>query len=130
MRKGTYRPEVGCLEERTLLSGTKGVSARPVVLPRLRFIHVAEHMEAKFSAVATGRSSFSVLRSKLRDDLAMIPFGRVDGLGASINRILDRLRSDRAAGVPDAIRIASDEAIAETRAVVETRVRAGDVVVR
>jgi hypothetical protein len=131
MRKRAYRPEVSdCLEERTMQSGVAGLSAHPVVLSRRRFNKVGEHMGSSFMLFSMNRVSFGHLHEELRDFAVIIPFGRVDGLGTSINRILIKMRGDIAAEVPHAIRSANDEVLAATRAVVEARVRAGDVVIR
>ncbi len=125
-----YRPESpGCLEDRSLLSGVAGLSADPVVLSHRRFNTVAELMRLGFRSFGRDRNV-----TELGDDLykvaVMIPFGRVDGLGVSINRILDRMQDDLSNNVPHAIRSARNDVIALTRADVEARVQAGDVVVR
>ena len=130
MRTRAYRPEVPqCLEDRSLLSGIPGLSADPVVLPRRKFNMFAEEIRVTFQTFARDR-----LASDLHDRIfiygVMIPFARVDGLGVSINRILDRLHRDLAANVPDAIRSARTDVLAVIRADVQARVRAGDVVVR
>ncbi len=71
------------------------------------------------------------LRSEVIDDVVvMIPFGQVDGLGESIDRIVNRMQHDFSAHVPHAIRTALIDVLAVTRGNVEARVRAGDVVVR
>lgn len=130
MRRRAFRPEVtGCLEDRSLMSGVGGLSADPVVLPRLRYIKVGEHIESSFLLFARDRHLFH-LREQLRDVAVIIPFGRTDGLGASINRILSRMQDDLAARVPHAVRLASDDALAVTRDMVNARVQAGDVIVR
>ena len=141
MRTRAYRPEVhGCLEDRSLLSGVAGLSAHPVVLLNRKLDIVIEHMESSFQSFAGDRPSVSHLRARgpliaelresLRNVAVMIPFGRVDGLGVKINHILDRMQQDLSARVPNAIRSASDDVIAVTRAEVKARVQAGDVVVR
>lgn len=131
MRTRDYRPEAPIsLEDRSLLSGAAGLSANPVVLTQRRLVKVADHMESSFLLFARNRLSFPHLHQQLRDVAVMIPFGRVDGLGASINRILERMLDDLSAKAPHAIGSASEDAIAVTRATVEARVRAGDVVVR
>ena len=131
MRTRAYRPEVPvCLEDRSLLSGVAGLSADPVVLPQRRFNFVGEHMQQGFVLFARDRDVIQ-LRGEIIDDVAvMIPFGRVDGLGVSINRIVNRMQHDLSAHVPHAIRSALNDVIAVTRADVKARVQAGDVVVR
>ena len=130
MRTRAYRPEVpGCLEDRSLLSGVSGLSADPVVLSHRRFNTVAEQMRSDFQSFGQDRD-VSSLRGALNDVAVMIPFGRVDGLGVSINRILNRMQQDLSANVSHAIRSARNDVIAVTRADVEARVQAGDVVVR
>ena len=69
------------------------------------------------------------LREELRDVAVIIPFGRVDGLGVSINRIVDRMEEDLSANVPHAIRSAFNDVVTATLAQVKARVKAGDVVV-
>ena len=71
----------------------------------------------------------SQLRNEINDVVVMIPFGQVDGLEVSINRIVNRMQHDLSAHVPHAIRSALNDVLAVTRADVEARVRAGDVVV-
>jgi hypothetical protein len=130
MRTRAYRPEVpGCLEDRSLLSGVAGLAADPVVLSHRRFNLVAEQIRLGFRSF--GRDRFiSELNDDLRNVIVMIPFGRVDGLGVSINQIVTRMKHDLSANVPDAVRSARTDVIAVTRAAVEARVQAGDVVVR
>lgn len=60
----------------------------------------------------------------------MIPFAGVDGLGASTDRIVDRMRHDLTAHVLHAVRSAYKDVIAVTRADLQARIRAGDLVVR
>jgi hypothetical protein len=130
MRTRAYRPEVpGCLEGRSLLSGVAGLSADPVVLSHRRFNTVAEQIRLGFQSFGRDRD-VSHLGDAISDVAVMIPFGRVDGLGVSINRILNRMQDDLSANVPHAVRSARNDAIAVTRADVEARVQAGDVVVR
>ena len=89
MRTRAYRPEVpGCLEDRSLLSGVAGLSADPVVLSHRRFNKFAELTRLGFHSFGRDRD-VSALRSEIYDVAVMIPFGRVDGLGVSVNRILD-----------------------------------------
>lgn len=130
MRARAFRPEVpDCLEERSLLSGAAGQSADPVVLSNRRLIKVEQQMVLSFHLFSRDRYVPGLLDS-LHDSAVMIPFGRVDGLGVTINRTVDRMHRDLAAGVPDAIRLAGHDVIAAVRAEVAARVRAGDVVVR
>ena len=77
-----------------------------------------------------GTATFPSFATRFDDVVVMIPFGRVDGLGVSINRIVNRMQHDLSANVPHAIRSARNDVLAVTRAEVEARVRAGDVVVR
>jgi hypothetical protein len=131
MRMRAYRPEVPvCLEERSLLSGVAGLSAHPVVFSQRRFNFVGDHMRQGF-ILFTRYRDVTQLRSEIIDDVvAMIPYGQVDGLGVSINRIVNRMQHEISAHVPHAIRSARNDVLAVTRADVEARVRAGDVVVR
>ena len=130
MRKRAYRPEVSrCLESRSLLSGVAGTPADPVVFPRVSFARVREQIQQSFQLVARDRVT-STLPDDLYNVAVLIPFGRVDGLGVTINRILAELRQDLAAHVPNAVLSARNEVLAATREQVEARVRAGDVVVR
>jgi hypothetical protein len=130
MRTRAYRPEVpGCLEERSLLSGVAGLSADPVVFRQRQFNFVLQHMSGGFDLFARNRDIFQI-PSEINDVIVMIPFGRVDGLGVSINHIVNRMRHDISAHVPHAARSALFDVLAVTRAQVEARVRAGDVIVR
>jgi hypothetical protein len=130
MRSRAYRPEVpGCLEGRSLLSGVAGLSADPVVLRFRRLNLVAEQVRLNFHSFGRDRDVPS-LRGGLYDVAVIIPFGRVDGLGVSMNSIVTRMQEDLSAGVPRAMRTAQNDVLAVTRADVKARVRAGDVVIR
>ena len=130
MRTRAYRPEIlACLEDRSLLSGVAGLTADPVVLSRRQFHFIAEHMRLGFQLFARYRD-VSQLHNEINDVAVWIPFGRVDGLQVSINRIVNRMQHDLSANVPSAIRKAGNDVIAVTRADVEARAQAGDVVVR
>ena len=130
MRTRAYRPEVSdCLEDRSLLSGFTGLSADPVVLPRRTLDFVFDHMRQGF--ILFGRyHDFTQLQGEMTDVMGWIPFAQVDGLGISIQRILNRMQHDFFAHVPHTWSSARHEVIAVTNAEVEARVRAGDVVVR
>jgi hypothetical protein len=130
MRTRAYRPEVPvCLEDRSLLSGLAGPSADPVLFSRHRLSFIVEQMQGGFDAFARYRD-VSLLHGGIDDAVVMMPFGRVDGLRASIFRILTRMQNDFSAHVPHAFRRARIDANAVIRAAVEARVRAGDLVVR
>lgn len=130
MRTRAYRPEVsGCLEDRSLLSGVAGPLAHPVVISERRLAFIAEHMQNGFVEFERFHA-ISYIHNEIDDVVVMIPFGRVDGLGVKIDRILDRMRRDLYAHVPDAVHTAFKDVLAATRAEVEARVQAGDVVVR
>src|SRR5262245_65051370 len=127
MRTRAYRPEVtDCLEERSLLSGVAGLSADPVVLSHRRLIKVNEHMRLAFLLFARDRVVDDLLKD-IHDVAVIIPFGRVDGLGVTIKRIVDRMQQDLAAHVPNAIRAARNDVLAATLAGVEARVQARGV---
>src|SRR4051794_7396889 len=97
MRRRAYRPEVpGCLEGRSLLSGVAGLSADPVVLSLRRLNRVAGHMRFSFGDFARLRV-ISLLREELHNNAMFVPFGRLDGLGASIDRIVDGMQHDLSA---------------------------------
>jgi hypothetical protein len=130
MRTRAYRPEVpGCLEDRTLLSGVAGLSADPVVLTHRRLNFVIERIGQGFELGARYGDVIH-LRNEIDDVVVLIPFERVDGLDATIDRIVNRMQHDLAAHVPHAVRTAFNDVIAATRAEVAARVRAGDVVLR
>lgn len=94
MRKRAYCPEVpGCLENRSLLSGVAGLSAHPIVLTRRQFNQVPERIQTAFHLFRQG-NGISHLHDDILSAVAIIPFGRVDGLGASINGILGRMQHD------------------------------------
>ena len=130
MRTRVYRPEVPvCLEDRSLLSGVAGPSADPVIFSRHRLSFIVGHMQQGFDLFARYRH-VSLIHNEIDDVVVMIPFGRVDGLRASIDRILTRMQNDLSAHVPHAFRRARIDVNAVIRADVEARVRAGDLVVR
>jgi hypothetical protein len=130
MRTRAYRPEVpGCLEDRSLLSGVAGPSADPVVFSRHRLSFIVGHMQQGFDLLARYRA-VSLLHNEIDDVVVMIPFGRVDGLRGSIDRIVTRMQNEFAAHVPHAFRRARIDVNAVIRADVEARVQAGDLVVR
>jgi hypothetical protein len=127
MRKRAYRPEVhDCLEDRSLLSG---VAADPVVFPRRQLVFVTNHMRSGFALFAR-QPDFSQLHAEIDDVVPKVPFGRVDGLESSIVSILDRMRHEISAHVPNAFRSAMHDVIAITVAGVKARVRAGELIVR
>lgn len=130
MCRRAYRPEVpGCLEGRSLLSGVAGLSAHPVVVSVRQLNRVAGHMRISFDVYAR-YGDLHHLREDLDNDSVNIPFGRADGLGESIDRIVDEMTHDLAAHVPHAIRSAQNRVFAVIRTGVLARVRAGDVVLR
>jgi hypothetical protein len=131
MRTRAYRPEVvGCLEERSLLSGVAGASADPVVLSRQRLITADLQTVLAFHLFSRDRDPDHV-RDAVHDVVVIIPYGRVDGLGVTINDIVTRMQRELSGhNAPHAIRAAGQDVIAAIRADVEARVRAGDVVIR
>jgi hypothetical protein len=96
---------------------------------RHRLSFIVEHMQDGFDLFARTRD-VSQLHNEIDDVVVMIPFGRVDGLRASIDRILTRMQNDLSAHVPHAFRRARIDVNAVIRADVEARVQAGDLVVR
>jgi hypothetical protein len=130
MRTRAYRPEIpGCLEDRSLLSGVAGLTADPVVLTRRQFHFITERMRLSFQSFSLNRD-VSHLHNDINDVAVWIPFGRRDGLQASINQIVNRMQHDLSANVPHAVRNAANDVIAVTRADVESLARAGDLIVR
>jgi hypothetical protein len=130
MRARAYRPEVrDFLEDRLLLSGVARPSADPVILSRRQLIIIGEHIHSAFTFVARNHDP-TQLRPEINDLIVNIPFGGVDGLVGSIDRILNRMKLDVRAHVPHASASARDSVLAVTLAQVEARVRAGDVIVR
>ena len=130
MRTRAYRPEVsGCLEDRSLLSSVAGLSADPVVLTRREFNLIPEQIHEAFQS-SFQNGGISRLRDGIREAVANIPFAGVDGLAVSINGILNRMQHDLSAKVPHAFSSARNDVIAVTRADVQARVQAGDIVVR
>ena len=130
MRTRAYRPEVsGCLEDRSLLSSVAGLSADPIVFTRREFNLIPEQIQEAFQS-ARRVGDFTDLHDEILDAVVNIPFGRVDGLAVSINGILNRMQHDLSAKVPGAISSARNDVIAVTRADVEARAQAGDIVVR
>jgi hypothetical protein len=130
MRTRAYRPVVsGCLEGRSLLSGVAKLPAAPYVFPGSQYKLYVVHAQADFTLFARYGDPIQ-LRHELEDIIPIIPFSRADGLRAKLDGIVDDMLHDIHAGVPQAIRSAYNDAIAVTRAEVEARVQAGDVVVR
>lgn len=135
MRRRAFRPEApDCLEGRSLLSGAAGMSAEPIFLSRRRLSKSIDHIRLEFTIFARDRGHSRYhnderLREELRDAAVVIPYGRADGLGVTINRILDRMQEDLAADAPHAIRSAFKEVVIVTLSDVRVRVRAGDVIV-
>ena len=130
MRTRAYRPEVpGCLEDRSLLSSVTGRLADPIVFTRREFHLIPERIRAAFQ-LSRRNGDIPHLHEEILDAVANIPFGRVDGLAVSINGILNRMQHDLSAKVPDAISSARNDVIAVTRADVQARVQAGDIIVR
>ena len=130
MRTRAYRPEALCrLEDRSLLSGVAVPSADPVVFSRHRLSFIVQHIQQGFDLFARYRD-ISQLHSEIDDVVVMLPFGQVDGIRGSIDRIVGRMQRDFRAYVPHAFRRARIDVNATIRADVEARVRAGDLVVR
>ena len=131
MRTRAYRPEVNRLEGRSPLSGVAGLSAAGPVAVSPRRLHLyAEQVRQTFLLYARGAYYAPQVRDDLYQVAVMIPFGRVDGLGVTINRIVDEMQQDVFAHVPNAVLSARNDVLASTRAFVDGRVEAGDVVVR
>ncbi len=72
----------------------------------------------------------SDLRDELQGEATAVPFGRADGLGPSIDGILDEMQRALSARVPYAIRTAQRDVIATVRAGVSARIRSGDLILR
>ena len=130
MRTRAFRPEApGCLEDRALLSGVAGHSADPTVFTRREFNFVPEEIQDAFHLFRQG-SGFTELHEEISEAVVAVPFGRQDGLAASINSILGKLQQDMHAKVPDAVSAAHNEVLAVTRAAMQAQAQAGNVVVR
>jgi hypothetical protein len=130
MRTRAYRPEApGCLEERSLLSGVAGPSANPIVFTRREFNYVPEQIQEAFHFYRQG-SGISELHDEINEAVVAVPFGRQDGLAASINSILDTLQHEMHAKVRTAVSTAHNEVLAVTRAAMQAQAQAGNVVVR
>lgn len=130
MRTRAYQPEVlCCLEDRSLLSSAAGRSALPVVLPHRRLSFVLERIAQGFDLYGRYRDP-TQLHDHIAEITVIITHQHVDGVDASLDRIVNRMKYDLASHVPHAVRAALKDAVAATRAEVHARVRAGDVVVR
>jgi len=126
MRTRAYRPEAPAgLEDRSLQSGL----SHPVVLLRRQLNVVIDHFQNGFF-LYTRYHDLVQLHSEIDDVIVNIPFGRLDGLDVSIDRIVDNMVQELHAHVPGAIRSASNQVTAATLAEVRARVQAGDVVLR
>jgi hypothetical protein len=127
MRTRAYRPEVpGLLEGRSLLSGVAGQAA-PYVFRVGQYKLYVVHTQANFTSFARYGDATQI-RHEFEDVIPLIPFALADGLPSKFDSIVDQMVGDVRAGVQHAIRSAYDELIAATRAEVEARVQAGDVV--
>jgi hypothetical protein len=125
-----YRPEApACLEDRSLLSSVASLPADPAVLSRRQFNLVPEQIQSAFHLFRQGYG-IAELHDEILSAVVGIPYGRVDGLAVSINRILNRMQDDLHAKVPHAISSARNDVIAVTRADVQARAEAGDIVIR
>src|SRR5262249_31375900 len=101
-----------------------------LVLPDCEPGHfVAERMRAGFDLFGRYRD-VAQLHDEIDDVVVMIPFGRADGLRVSINGIVNKMQHDLSAHVPHAVHSALNDVLAVTRADVDARIRAGDVVLR
>ena len=131
MRSRAFRPEIFvCLEDRSLQSNVAGLPAHPpVILLRSQLKLIDNHMRNGFVLFSRLRS-VTQLRREINDVAVMVPFQRLDGLEASLDRVVDTMVQQFAAHVPGAIRSASNEVTAVTLADVRARVRLGDVIVR
>ncbi|OJW13068.1 MAG: hypothetical protein BGO49_19880 [Planctomycetales bacterium 71-10] len=130
MHRRAFRPEFsGCLEGRALASGFARPSMHSVEFSRERFEQVTLGVQLRFSTFARLRQ-VSLLRDGLADVVVLVPFRREDGLGESIERIVDRMEQGLASGARGAILSAQREVIATIHADVAARVRAGDVSLR
>jgi hypothetical protein len=129
MRRRAYRPEAPvALEGRALLSSVARPPARPVALSQIRYTVAVKQTEMAFQVYNRNRDLFD-LREALDNLIVMVPFGRQDGLRPAMEEITGRLPGQLRAGVPHAIRAASNELIAVIHADVVARVRAGDLVI-
>ena len=104
--------------------GTVGPSRRRVASPAQPDL---EHIKFAFGEFTPFRVVY-VLREDLHDVAKAVPFGRVDGLDATIDRIVDRMQHDLSAHVPHPIRSAQHALLVAIHSNVVARVRAGDVV--
>lgn len=130
MRTRAFRPEVSdCLEGRLLMSGVAGRPADTYVFTGRQFKVFAVHLQIEFD-IYTHIKDIDHLRNGLDDLIPLIPYARADGLHAKVEHIVGQMRRDIRANVPHAIRRAANEVLAVTRAELEARVQAGDVVIR
>jgi len=117
------------LEGRSLLSGVAALSADPVVVSRRQFHQTIVHIQFAFGEFTPFRVAY-VLRDDLHNVAKPVPFGRVDGLDETIDRVVDRLQHDLSAHVPHPVRSAQHALLVTIHSNVVARVRAGDVVLR
>ena len=130
MRTRAYRPEVsGCLESRLLLSNVAGRPAAPYVLSGHQVKLFVVHLASEFS-IYEHIKDITHLQHGLEDLIPFIPYAYADGLPAKFDHILGQMRRDIHSNAPHPIRTASNEVLAVTRAEIEARVQAGDVVLR
>lgn len=130
MRTRAYRPEVaGALEDRALPSSVTGLPVEPVVLSHRQLVIVHQQVLQGFQLFARDRF-VPHLYDQIHDGIVLIPFGLVDGLGVTIHRIVSRMQDELSARDPRAIRSAYNDVIAATNAEMQSRIQAGDLVIR
>lgn len=123
MRTRAYRPEAPAgLEDRFLLSG-----ADPVVITSRQYEGIIQEVHLGFQQYSR-EGNIPHLRYQLQPVAELIPFGKVDGLGNSINQILTKMRRQAFAGVYRAIPRARNEVINLIHQQVASRIESGDVV--
>lgn len=130
MRGRAYRPELpGYLEDRLLMSGMVGSATDPVILSARRLVFVGRQIRQGFHIFGRDRD-IPHLREDLYNVAVLIPFGRMDGLGVTMNRIVTQMGRDLTTHARGVIPSAQAAVLAATRGVVRSRVEAGDVIVK
>ena len=131
MHRRAYRPEVpDSLEGRSLMAaGAVGPAADPIVIRPARLDGIVEQVHLAFDLYTRTRDIAQV-NTLLQPVAVLIPYGREDGLGESINGILHQMRQDDVVRSNRPVLTAYRQVLAVMRADLAARIQAGYVVVR
>lgn len=125
MRRRSFVPEAPSrLEGRALLSG----GARPVHLSAPLFNVSLLQIKGDFEQFALS-GDIKRLKSQLYEISRPLPFKKADQLGPKTNAILDRMRANLAANVPNAVATAYQQTVDGIKASIIRHIEDGTLVV-